>query len=239
MFRPDRHDDTRPHHEERGASRPPRRRGILPPFPFTELVRVLLLPTVAVAIFVVLFMRQPSGGPAADEREGFERVTLLQKDGQFQAVPPERGGASGTVWYTPSGPAFAFELEAKGLTPRKRYLLELAVDERIYTLASYTADGDGELSVDSTLTQFAEGACTGADRDPPTPLAGQHLIKFWLKRNGAPGGDADKSRSFGDGGDPCGGNGDGDYTYVLLENEIARYAGTSSAKTPPAPMPST
>jgi hypothetical protein len=199
-----------------------------PSFSLRELARVLLIPVIAVAILVFVFVDMQEGGTPEDE-EGLKRIPLVQKDSQFRPIPADAGGASGSVWYTPSGKELSFQLQAQGLAPRKRYLLEMAVGETIYTLASHEATKDGELAVDTTLTSFAEGVCVGPNYDPPRSLQGEHAIRFWLKADGNPpsGSGREHAPQFTDGQDlPCAGNGDGDYTYVLFENELARFTGT-------------
>jgi hypothetical protein len=57
---------------------------------------------------------------------------------------------------------------------------------------------------------------------------GEHEVKFWLKNDGNPvSGTMPGRRSSADAGSglPCRGNGDGDYSYVLLENEVAHFTG--------------
>jgi hypothetical protein len=198
-----------------------------PPFPFATLARVLAVPLIAVAVFFLLMRFQPRDVTSILEG-GRKRVDLLQKDANFKPIPPGRGGATGSVWYTPSGPQFGFKLEAKGLKPDRRYLIELAVDDAIFTVASRAADSDGMVAIDTTLTSFAEGVCVGPNYDASRPLDGAHTIRFWVKADGNPpsGSGRTQSSQFKEGQDlPCSGNGDGDYTYVLLENEVARYAG--------------
>ena len=202
-----------------------------PRFPFKELARVLLIPAIAVAVFVLVFVDRPEGGSAPEE--GMRQVRLVQKDAQFQIVPQSEGGATGTVWYTPVGEELEFELRAEGLEPGKKYLLELQVDQAIYTIASRAADEDAELAVDTTLTRFAEGVCVGPNYDPPMPLAGQHAIRFWVKKDGNPpsGTAAEHAPQVEAGRElPCSGNGDGDYGYVLLENEVANFIGAGGAR---------
>jgi hypothetical protein len=201
------------------------------PFPFKELARVLVLPVIAVVIFLLLFMNR-SGDETSKEKRGLKRIELVQKDASFQPIPADKGGATGRVWYTPSGRAFSFELEAAGLKPHRRYLIEVEVDRTVYVLASRAANRRGDLAVDTTLTSFAEGVCVGPNYDPPEPLAGPHAIRFWVKADGTPPSGAERHPVPGLAQEqelPCSGNGDGDYGYVLLENEIANYVGTGTA----------
>lgn len=159
------------------------------------------------------------------------RIALIQKDSLFRPVPPERGGASGEVWYSPSGRTLSFRLRASGLVPHRRYELDLTVDSVTYTLASRPASADGDIALDTTITEFAEGACVGANYDRPRPLTGPHRIKFAVKNDGSP---PSGASGVGDGGDtlsaagvtlPCAGNGDGDYSYVLYEGQVAEFEG--------------
>jgi hypothetical protein len=75
---------------------------------------------------------------------------------------------------------------------------------------------------------FEEGACVGDNYDPPRSVHGEHEIKFWLKNDGNPvsGTMAGRRSSSAAGSSlPCHGNGDGDYSYVLLENAVAHFTG--------------
>lgn len=196
-------------------------------FPLGSLLRVLALPLAAVAIFLFLF-NEPSGPATPPGAEDLARVGLVQKDANFNPVPADEGGAVGSVWYTPAGDVLELQLRGEGLEPRKRYTLEVGVDGVIFALGTYSSDGDGELAIDTTLTRFAEGVCVGPNWDAPRPLAGPHEIRFWVKRDGNPpdGTGREHAPQYPEGAElPCRGNGDGDYTYVLLENEVARFTG--------------
>ena len=159
------------------------------------------------------------------------RVTLAQKDASFRPIPRAAGGATGVVWYAHSGPALRFVLRAYGLQPQHRYLLEIQADDAIYSVASYASDARGELAIDTALTQFAEGACVGANYDAPRSVQGPHRVKFWIKRDGNPPSGASPNVKAGTPGAdlPCHGNGDGDYSYMLMENELADFTGTGAS----------
>jgi hypothetical protein len=192
----------------------------------TERARGLIAPIAAVVLFIFLYWGNHQDARAATS--AVQRITLSQKDAHFNIIPPVRGGAVGSVWYRSRGPALSFQLLASGLRPRRRYLLELSVDGTVYTVASHTAGASGELSVDTTVTAFEEGACVGDNYDSPRSVHGEHEVKFWLKNDGNPvSGTMPGRRSSADAGSglPCRGNGDGDYSYVLLENEVAHFTG--------------
>jgi hypothetical protein len=153
---------------------------------------------------------------------------LSQKDQDFAIIPPARGGATGSVWYSPRGTGLSFQLVASGLRSGRRYLLELSVDGTVYTVASHVANAAGELSIDSAITSFAEGACVGDNFDEPKPARGEHEVAFWLKNDGNPvSGTMPARRPASAEGSalPCHGNGDGNYDYVLLDDARARFIG--------------
>jgi hypothetical protein len=194
--------------------------------PVRIMLTALLPALLATVLFVFLFMRTSSKKQVV-ESHGMMRVTLSQKDASFRPIPRAAGGATGVVWYTPSGPAMRFQLRAYGLKPGGRYVLEMQVDKAIYTVAGYAPDARGDLAIDTALTQFQEGVCVGTNYDPPTSVTGHHLVKFWIKHDGSPAagtmpGIADTVPGAAL---RCHGDGDGDYAYVLLENDIADFTG--------------
>ena len=194
--------------------------------PKTIFVKALLPALLATVLFVFLFMRA-SAKPHPVVSNGMTRVTLSQKDASFRPIPRAAGGATGVVWYVPSAPVLRFELRAYGLHAGRRYVLEMQVDKAIYTVASYAPDARGDLAIDTTLTQFQEGVCVGANYDPPKPVLGHHKVKFWIKNDGSPASGTMPGIPPNAPGAQlaCHGNGDGDYSYLLLENEVADFTG--------------
>jgi hypothetical protein len=188
---------------------------------------VLAVPVIAVVLFIFLFGRTRES--SSDELAGgVRRIGLVTKDSAYHVVPPSRGGAVGTVWYHPRDSVFAFKLRATGLEPRLRYRLVFSVDEQPFIITGRAADSTGALVIDTTLTQFAEGLCAGDSWDPPRPLAGDHAIKIWVQRDGTPtSGTLPVTNPAARPGAslPCRGNGDGVFSYALLENEVARFRG--------------
>jgi hypothetical protein len=198
-------------------------------FPGRELVRFLLAPVLATILVIIIFIKPWRGSAAPSRSDGRAQVLLVRKEGTVPSGTRPFGGASGSVWYTPAGPRLGIELQVKRLTPGKRYILELAVDSTIYDIASYQADTDGQIAVDTSLSRFAEGVCVGDNYHPPRPLQGPHTIRFWLKLDGnPPAGMQHVADSAGGSGMelPCRGNGDGDYRYILLESDVARFTGS-------------
>ncbi|MFI5241632.1 MAG: hypothetical protein ACHQRL_01380 [Gemmatimonadales bacterium] len=189
-------------------------------------VKALLPALLATLLFVFLFTRA-SSKPHPVVSNGMMRVTLSQKDASFRPIPRAAGGATGVVWYVPTAPGLRFQLRAYGLRSGRRYVLEMQVDDAIYTVASYTPDTHGNLAIDTTITQFQEGVCVGANYDPPRPVLGHHKVKFWIKNDGSPAsGTMPGTPPNAPGAQlACHGNGDGNYNYLLLENEVADFTG--------------
>jgi hypothetical protein len=206
-------------------------------FPAGIFFKALLPALGATVVFVFLFShftRTAARGPRP-RADGFVRVTLSQKDASYHPIPPSAGGASAEVWYSPTGSTLKFQLHAIGLPHPKRYLLELQEDGVIYTVASYAANEHGEISIDTALTQFAEGVCVGSNYDAPRPVEGHHDVKFWIKRDGnPPSGTMPGVAPNAPGAQLlCHGNGDGQYGYVLLDNDVAKFDGSGVSQSTP------
>jgi len=172
-----------------------------------------------VTIVVAIFLYGPKGlmnRRSSTDENGVTRIAIATKDSAFNVVPPSRGGASGSVWFRSRGPALVLQLRAAGLVPSKRYQLELSTDQAVYTVARLSADAQGHLAFDTTLTQLADDACVVANRVPPRPLHGRVKLKFWVRRDWSP----------TVAGSPCSGNGDKDSTYALLEENEGTFYGT-------------
>lgn len=175
--------------------------------------------TLVVTIVVAIFLYGPKGllsRRTSSDENGVTRIAIATKDSAFNVVPPSRGGASGSVWFRSRAPALTLQLRAAGLVPSKRYQLELSTAQAVYTVARVSADAQGHLAIDTTLAQLADDACVVANRVPPRPLHGRITIKFWVRR--------DWSQTVA--GSPCSGNGDGDSTYALLEENEGTFYGT-------------
>jgi hypothetical protein len=190
-----------------------------------------LVPSLVATAIVVFFVARASSGKPRARAVGLMSVELVQKDSAFHPIPPSKGGATGEVLYSPSGPALHLVLHAHSLPSGHRYELEIQVDSAVYTVATYSPDAGGQLAIDTTLTQFREGECVGRNFDAARPVSGPHTIKFRIKRAGSPASGTMPGIAPSAPGAQlsCHGNGDGNYDYVLLENEVANFRGTDDA----------
>ncbi|HEY9478645.1 MAG TPA: hypothetical protein VIP79_01085 [Gemmatimonadaceae bacterium] len=197
-------------------------------FPANELLRFLVLPIALTIVVILVFMKPWRNAEPA--REGaYEQVELVQKGG-LSAITSLFGGASGEVWYTPSGPSLSLRLGAAKLDPGKRYIFEVQVDSAVYDVASLPADAEGRIALDSAFSGVAEGTCVGDNYDPPMSFESgrSYTLGFMLKRDGNAATGAQRVAPSGGGAaEPvelrCTGNGDGDYGYALMENRLARF----------------
>jgi hypothetical protein len=193
-----------------------------------------LLPSLAATAVVVFFVARTSSSKPRVRADGLMSVELVQKDSAFHPIPASKGGATGEVLYTPSGPGLHFVLHALSLPRGRRYELEIQVDSANYTVATYSPDARGQLTIDTTLTQFQEGECVGKNFDAARPVNGSHTVKFRIKRAGSPASGTMPGIAPSTPGAQlsCHGNGDGNYDYVLLENEVASFKGSDGSAQP-------
>ena len=111
-----------------------------------------------------------------------------------------------------------------------QYELEIQSDSATYEVASFSPDAHGQLTIDTTLTEFREGECVGKNFDAPRSVSGPHTVKFRIKRAGSPSSGTMPGIAPSAPGAQlsCHGNGDGNYDYLLLENEVANFKGTAA-----------
>jgi len=200
-------------------------------FSYTTLLRALLPALAATGVVAYLFARSPATSTKIPRSDGKISVTLSQKDSRYRPIPPSKGGASGEVVYEPAGAGFHFVFRASALPLGHQYVLELEADSTIYSVTSRAPDAHGGLVIDTTLARFEEGECVGTNFNAPRPVMGSHSIKFRLKRDGGPtSGQMPGVASSAPGAQlACHGNGDGNYDYALMENEVANFTGTGTA----------
>jgi len=178
-----------------------------------DVARLVVIPALTAGIVYMLCIA-PARHPAVDDG-GVGRVSLIQKDASWHPIARRPGAPSGGVSYSTRGSPFRVGLRAGGLDPGTRYIIELEVDGTSFATASHVATAAGEVSLDTTLSAFAEGPCSGSHHVAARSLAGTHRVKFLLKRNGNPAGTVSS----------CAGNGDGNFSYVLFEEKLAIYDG--------------
>lgn len=199
---------------------PMRRRRDVPAVLKSNFLRSLVVPAGVITVCAGLVMaigpprpNPPNEGPIV-RADGKQLMELVAKDAHYHIIPAARGGATGTVWFSPRGGQLSLELSAAGLSPRLHYVAVVVVNGTAYPFARLTADSLGRIALDTALTRFSGDACAVGTAKRSRALDGQHLIKFWVRRDGASAG-----------GGPCAGNGDGDERQVLFEKTTERFVG--------------
>jgi hypothetical protein len=202
------------------SSSHPRRR-----FPARELLRFLTLPLALTIIAIVVFVKPwRDFAPARDG--AYEEVRLVQKGG-LSALSSLFSGPSGSVWYTPDAEQLELRMSAQNLEAGRHYIFEIQVDSTVYDVASIAADADGRIALNGAFETVSEGTCVGGSYDQPVRLEGgrSYTLAFMIKRDGNPATGSQRVAGLdGISELSCTGNGDGDYTYVLLENRLARFS---------------
>lgn len=183
--------------------------------------RSLVAPAGAITVVAALVMM--IGRPVPADRnetpivrraDGKQLMPLVAKDAHYEIIPRARGGATGTVWFSPGGNRLSLELRASDLAPRLHYVAVVVVDGTVYPFARLAADSLGRIAIDTALIGFSSDLCARGKTTRLRPLEGGHDIKFWIRRDGAPAGHG-----------PCAGNGDGDDRPVLYEAVTERFTG--------------
>ena len=189
-----------------------------------------LVPALAATAIVVFFFARPSSSKPKVRADGLMSIELVQKDSAFNPIPASKGGATGGVLYRPSGPTLHFVLHAFSLPPGHRYELEIQADSATYEVATFSPDAHGQLTIDTSLAEFREGECAGKNFDAPRSVSGTHTLKFRIKRAGSPASGTMPGIAPSAPGAQlsCHGNGDGNYDYLLLENDVAVFKGTAA-----------
>jgi hypothetical protein len=155
-------------------------------------------------------MQAPKTVTIVPDLTGYTTIPLVAHEAQ------PGGPAKGTFSYTMVDGAIDWYLFATHVSPGRAYRVVLsAADGREYAIASQHASRDGSLGVHGVETVLMNRQCVGAEDPSRRPIETARALKVALKSDGsahgASGNDMLGSRSAL----PCGGNGDGDFSYVL------------------------
>ena len=159
-------------------------------------------------------VQEPKTVTIVPDLTGYSTIPLVA----LEAKP--NGPARGTFRYMMIDGAIDWYLFAEHVSPGRAYRVVLSTaDGKEYAVASRRADPDGSLGVHGVETALMNRQCVGAEDPSRRPLETARALHVALKSDGsargASGNDMLGSRSAL----PCGGNGDGDFTYVLTSAE--------------------
>ena len=155
-------------------------------------------------------VQEPKSVTIVPDLTGYNTMPLMALEGRRD------GPAQGTFSYMMIDGAIDWYLFAAHVSPGRAYRVVLsASDGKEYAIASGRAGPDGSLGVHGVETALMNRQCVGAEDPSRRPLETARALHVALKSDGsahgASGNDMLGSRSAL----PCGGNGDGDFTYVL------------------------
>ncbi len=157
---------------------------------------------------------QPKSVTIVPDLTGYSTIPLGALKASKERSP------SGTFSYLMVDGAIDWYLFATHLAPHRAYrVVFTAADSKEYAVASRVADGDGALGAHGVETTLMNRQCVGAEDPSRRPIESARTLGIALKRDGsargASGNDLLGSRSAL----PCGGNGDGNFEYVLRSAE--------------------
>ena len=141
---------------------------------------------------------------------GYSTIQLNASNIRAREVPV------GTFSYLEVDGAIDWYVFATHLRPGRAYrILLTAADGKEYAIASRRSGPDGSLGAHGVETALMNRQCVGAEDPSRRPLASVGSLRVGVKSDGsargASGNDMLGSRSAL----PCGGNGDGEFDYVL------------------------
>ena len=135
---------------------------------------------------------------------------------RLAAADPTGGGPEGTFSYVVVDDAISWYVFASHLSPARAYRVVLtAADGKEYAVASHRSGEDGSFGAHGVETTLMNRQCVGSEDPSRRALETVGSVRVALKNDGsargASGNDLLGSRSAL----PCGGNGDGNFDYVL------------------------
>jgi hypothetical protein len=154
--------------------------------------------------------------------QGPQNVTIVPDLTGYHTIPlstlekrPD-GSANGTFSYMIVDGAIDWYLFATHVSPGRAYRVVLsAADGKEYAIASHRAGPDGSLGIHGVETALMNRQCVGAEDPSRRPLATARVLHVALKSDGSAHGASANDMLGSRSALPCGGNGDGDFTYVL------------------------
>lgn len=154
--------------------------------------------------------------------QGPKNVTIVPDLTGYNTIPlaalerrPD-GGANGTFSYMIVDGAIDWYLFATHVSPGRAYRVVLSTpDGQEYAIASQRARSDGSLGIHGVETALMNRQCVGAEDPSRRPLETARVLHVALKSDGSAHGASANDMLGSRSALPCGGNGDGDFTYVL------------------------
>jgi hypothetical protein len=141
---------------------------------------------------------------------GYSTIRLDASDARTQSAP------AGTFSYLMVDGAIDWYVFATQLRPGRAYrILLTAADGKEYAIASRRSGPDGSLGAHGVETALMNRQCVGAEDPSRRPLASAGSLRVGVKSDGSARGVSGNDMLGSRSALPCGGNGDGEFDYVL------------------------
>jgi hypothetical protein len=175
-----------------------------------HVVIIALLSLAAAACNNDADVQTPQSVTIVPDLTGYNTIPLGASNAGAQNAP------SGTFSYLVVGGAIDWYVFAANLVPGRAYRIVLtAADGKEYAVASRRSDGSGTLGAHGVETVLRNRQCVGSEDPSRRALESARTLRVAIKSDGSASGasanDVLGSRSAL----PCGGNGDGNFDYVL------------------------
>jgi len=163
--------------------------------------------------------------------QGPRTVTIVPDLTGYKTIPlvalETRGDnqAAGTFSYVMVDGAIDWYLFARNLPPSRAYRVVLtAADGREYAVASRRSDATGALGAHGVETALRNRQCVGAEDPSRRALESARTLEVALKTDGSASGTGGSDLLGSRAALPCGGNGDGNFEYVLRSSDAVPLA---------------
>ena len=141
---------------------------------------------------------------------GYATIPLASASGGKKQSP------TGTFSYVLVDGAIDWYVFAKNLLPSRAYRVVLtAADGKEYAVASRRSDATGTLGAHGVETALMNRQCVGAEDPLRRDLESAGALRVALKNDGSASGTGQSDLLGSRTALPCGGNGDGNFEYVL------------------------
>ncbi len=141
------------------------------------------------------------------------------------AARATKNSPTGTFSYVLVDGAIDWYVFAKNLIPSRAYRVVLtAADGKEYAVASRRTDATGTLGVHGVETALMNRQCVGAEDPSRRDLETAGTLRIALKNDGSASGTGQSDLLGSRTALPCGGNGDGNFEYVLQSPDMVRVA---------------
>lgn len=164
-------------------------------------------------------VQTPQSVTIVPDLTGYNTITLAATDPRTQSAPV------GTFNYLVVDGAIDWYLFATDLVPARAYRIVLtAADGKEYAVASRRSDDIGTLGAHGVETALMNRQCVGAEDPSRRSLESARTLRVALKSDGSASGTSTNDLLGSRSALPCGGNGDGNFDYVLLSADSVAVA---------------